>query len=152
MGTKGVICLAALLAVSFTAGCGGPGGEEGDGDGDDRREVAGAGAGGGGAVTGPTMRPGENCLGCHAFTAAGTVYADASGALGLAGAAVQLSDGQGRSVALTTNAAGNFFTSAALTAPLAVTVSAGGSSRSMQGARGSCNGCHTGGGTPRIHP
>lgn len=59
-----------------------------------------------------SMRPGENCLtsGCHtAFSAAGTVFASASGTTGLANATVVI-DGSLQRVEMSTNGAGNFWT------------------------------------------
>jgi hypothetical protein len=110
-----------------------------------------SGSGGGGS---PTMRPGEDCLGCHAeFTAAGTVYgADAS--QGLAGVTVRIDGTRQQNVTMTTNGAGNFYT----------TVDFGygpGATVTVQGASGqspyeltnrtfaACNSCHPAG--HRIH-
>jgi hypothetical protein len=93
--------------------------------------------GGGDGATGPLMRPGSDCLGCHAFAAAGTVFhADGTGA---AGVGVVVTVG-GTAHPLTTNAAGNFYLSAA------GTVSAASVSTftmpSGLGVTGHCNGCH----------
>ena len=59
---------------------------------------------------GPLMSPGQNCLACHGFTAAGTVYgsATAGSGSGLAGVTVELTDANQAVVTLTSNAAGNF--------------------------------------------
>ena len=99
---------------------------------------------------GATMCPGSNCLGCHGFKAAGTVFAP-DGTTAVANAAVTLVDKNGVTVTRTTNSAGNFYTSSALTFPLQqVTVSKGADTAQMTGVgAGSCNGCHDS--TFRIH-
>lgn len=93
-----------------------------------------------------TMRPGDDCLSCHGFRAAGTIYAAAAAGPceGIAGAAVTISDDQGHSVTATSNAAGNFFTSSTLVPPLHVSVTLGGDSVAMPGTaeHGRCNECH----------
>jgi hypothetical protein len=113
---------------------------------------------------GATMRPGSSCLasGCHAggehaFTAAGTIYGagDAAEGAGLAGVTVTLS-GSGRTAVLTTNAAGNFFTTQALGSSISVTVSGNGGTVSRPSHHGgACGGCHQPGnaqGAPaRVH-
>jgi len=103
---------------------------------------------------GRRRQPGEDCLGCHReFTAAGTVYgADAS--QGLAGVTVRIDGTRQQNVTLTTNSAGNFYT----------TVDFGygpGATVTVQGASGqspyeltnrsfaACNSCHPAG--RRIH-
>jgi hypothetical protein len=123
MRTTTALVLAACLGLSLSA-CGGDDGAEG-----------------------PTMRPGANCLACHGFTAAGTVYT--SGGAAASGVSVTIA-GASRSIPLTTNSAGNFYTSEAITFPANVTVGGGGAS--MTAARGDCNTCHSGAGTGRIHP
>lgn len=121
---------------------------------------AGGGSDGGGEDH-STMRPGEDCLasGCHAagsttttsFTAAGTVYAtlNAAAGAGVGGANVTITDGAHAPIVLTTNAAGNFFTTAAIAYPAAVTVAIGGTTRGMTATEGGCNRCH--GPTFRVH-
>lgn len=106
-----------------------------------------AGAGGGedsGGQTGPLMRPGQNCLCCHSFTAAGTVFTS-SGA-GANGVTVSIGG-----LTLTTNAAGNFFTSAPITFPASVSVQSANGLRAMpmQAPGGACSSCH-GAGTPQV--
>ena len=111
-----------------------------------------------------TMRPGANCLSCHAFGAAGTVYGrgDAAAGDGIAGVTVTLvGSGPGQTVTRTTNAAGNFYTTATLTPPLVVTLVAGGNTITVDhsgvaGAdapgAGGCASCHHPGGVkPRVH-
>jgi hypothetical protein len=106
-----------------------------------------------GAEGGPTMKPGENCLGCHngsgdapRFTAAGTVYgsADAPAGAGLSGVTVHLTGSRaGETVTLTTNSVGNFFTEATLTPTIAIELTSGTLSGSMAAASGgACASCH----------
>lgn len=107
------------------------------------------GCGGGGdddSDEGPLMRPGENCMACHAFTVAGTVYPSASSAAGagIAGVSVIVTDANGQETTLTTNTAGNFYTSARLAVPLrAVRLVRAGVTTAMGGAPGgACSTCH----------
>ena len=91
-----------LLAASITA-CGG---------GDD-------GEGGSQAL----MSPGENRMrsGCHRnFTVAGTVFpsANSPASAGIAGVSVVVTDATNAQFPLTSNAAGNFYTSQRMTLPL----------------------------------
>lgn len=112
---------------------------------------------------GGTMMPGSNCMSCHdgrgeapVFTAAGTVYpyGTAPDGAGLAGVAVTLT-GNGRTVTLVTNSAGNFFTSASLGASLSVAVSGnGGSTDRGVHHGGACASCHHAGSATapdRVH-
>jgi hypothetical protein len=91
---------------------------------------------------GPLMAAGQNCLGCHQFSAAGTVF---SGSAGLSGATVKIGG-----ATLTSNGAGNFFTGAGITFPAQVQVTSGGVTRTMTAPSGGCNGCH-GSSTAAIH-
>jgi hypothetical protein len=111
---------------------------------------------------GPTMRPGSDCLSCHApgseagrFTAAGTVFAGGSSTAGVAGAVVTIDPATGPTLTLTTNSVGNFYTSAPLTPPLAISVSHGGQTNAMQGGAsgGACGRCHAPAATAaaRVH-
>ncbi len=113
------------------------------------------------SAEGPTMRPGDNCLGCHdgatatAFTAAGTVYASATAAEGegIAGATVTIA-GATRTVSTDTNAAGNFFITDAFGFPATVKVTRNGTTRTMSTplTKGGCaasNLCHPAAG--RVH-
>ena len=94
------------------------------------------------------MRPGEDCLGCHGnFTLAGTVYAAATAAAdqGVAGIDVAVVPSSGPSFALTSNAAGNFYTTRTDFAfPVTVSVTDGLTTLAMPMAAdgGGCNGCH----------
>ena len=118
----------------------------------------------GGNSESPLMHPGVACIACHArsgdgvspsdhggapiFRVAGTVYPtghepnDCNGATGVA---VEVTDATGAMTTLPVNAAGNFFSSAALPAPIHVAVVAGGKRRAMSGSppTGDCNSCHT---------
>ncbi len=132
----------------------------------------GSGGGGGGGSSSATMRPGENCLasGCHAgsttttvFTAAGTVYASGSAAAdqGVGGVTVKITDVNhpvGSPITLTTNGAGNFYTSVPIDFPSAsVSLQSGSSTMGMSfsgagagnAAGGGCASCHVAGG--RVH-
>jgi hypothetical protein len=113
---------------------------------------------------GPTMSPGSDCLSCHTggdaprFTAAGTVYPAGDAASGIAGVTVTLTgSGGGQTVTLTTNSAGNFYTSAALTAPIDVVLDGNGGTVTMVNHNpGDCGSCHAppagnGGAPMRVH-
>lgn len=96
----------------------------------------------------PTMSPGSNCLACHAFTAAGTVFdsGDAPASGGVSGATVILTDSRSPTpvvVTLVTNATGNFYTGASLTMPLQVEIRYQGNVASMADASGACAACHS---------
>lgn len=126
--------LCALLVVVSFASCGGEGEEEGS----------------------ATMSPGSNCLDCHEFTAAGTVFnrGDAPASGGVSGATVTFTDSSSpspRVVSLVTNAVGNFYTSAPLAMPFQVQISYQGNVATMADASsGACSGCHSPG--TMIHP
>jgi len=91
---------------------------------------------------GPMMEPGSDCLECHGggearrWTVAGT--------WGGQGNQVALRDAAGKTVALRTNRAGNFWTAEPLAFPLSVSVN--GQAMPAAVADGSCNSCHGGGG------
>lgn len=108
------------------------------------------------------MSPGSDCLSCHGpggaatakFTAAGTVYTSASGTTPAAGIEVWIG---GVKVA-TTNAAGNFFTTAALGSTIGSisvnNLNDPNTKRTMAtvATTGSCNGCHAAGSVyGRVH-
>jgi hypothetical protein len=100
----------------------------------------------GGNDNGPEMRPGENCLSHHSFSAAGTVFKSAVSGTGdgLAGATVKIVDATGKQLSLTSNRVGNFYTQTPLAFPLAIEVAAAGAAQKMPAAtNGGCNGCHT---------
>ena len=96
---------------------------------------------------GPTMRPGENCNGCHGnFSAAGTVFpSDQAGAgEGINGVTVSLVDSNQKTVTLTSNSAGNFYASQAVAWPADITLTLGTRTAVMPKApNGACATCHT---------
>jgi hypothetical protein len=121
---------------------------------------------------GPLMRPGEDCVRCHRgnagalgptagraaargdgeddddgppWTAAGTLYASATGpASGVEGGHVTLTDASGRTIRLRTNQAGNFYTAESLAFPVRATVEVNGATVAMLApvTYGGCNACH----------
>lgn len=106
---------------------------------------------------GPLMKPGEDCMSCHAageeaashsWSVAGTVF-DASGA-GLKGAKIEITDGDSRVHVLTSNAAGNFYSAESMKAPFqSAALRFDGrnvfSPHEPGKLVGSCNACHTAG-------
>ena len=112
---------------------------------------------------GPEMMPGSDCLSCHTggepgrFTAAGTIYPGGTAGAGLGRETVtQTGSGGGQVVTLTTNAVGNFYTGAALTPPISVSLSGNGGSVDRPAHNGgACGACHqqgNGAGAPmRAH-
>lgn len=122
---------------------------------DETNEACGPGTCGG---EGGEMLPGADCLACHGgsgaggeedeeaprFTAAGTAFADMDGTGPLSGATVRITDADGAVVTLTTNAAGNFYTSQSLAFPIDAEVEANGSTSTMGSSVdvGGCNSCH----------
>ena len=99
-----------------------------------------------------TMRPGQDCLSCHkpggekTWTLAGTVFPTATSATnqGLSDATIQITDANSATVTLTSNSVGNFYTSNALTFPVAVEITHAGNTVNMNAApSGACNSCHT---------
>lgn len=155
------VAVAALLLVGCsttapvdTASCSsgsmytGGGGEEGDDDAVDTAAATDEEEGG------ATMSPGRDCISCHAsgegpdYTIAGTVmgaYDDIDDCNGVTDVTVTLTDADGVVTTLTTNAAGNFFSTAELVMPYTVELSAGGQTRAMSTAQsdGNCATCHT---------
>jgi hypothetical protein len=91
-----------------------------------------------------TMCPGADCLSCHGFKAAGTVFAGTTSSTPVSGATVTIVPASGGTVTTSTNSAGNFYTSSALTFPLTrVTITKGADSVQMNDVdAGGCNGCH----------
>lgn len=125
---------------------------------------------------GPRMRPGENCLGCHAdepvrsdatgpsgqkaptFTAAGTIHAGPSSKEGLAGVRVIFAGKDGGEVVVTSNEVGNFYTDLPILKSPGPRVEFQGRSAQMRSALpdiAACNACHdnppVGGAPGRIH-
>ncbi|HOU55247.1 MAG TPA: hypothetical protein PLQ97_15095 [Myxococcota bacterium] len=104
--------------------------------------------------TGPLMRPGENCMGCHTggraprWEVAGTVFecAQADRHEGVAGVDVVFRDANGTEVLrLTTNEAGNFYSKTDLPEGYRVSLVRGETVREMPftPTKGACNSCHT---------
>ena len=106
------------------------------------------------------MYPGRTCVSCHMtsygpnLTIAGTVYPSAhetDSCLGtnVAGASIIITDSNNRTVTLTPNSAGNFYSrTAAITPPYTVKLTYQGRERDMTGlvfspTNGDCNSCHT---------
>jgi len=101
------------------------------------------------------MFPGSSCGGCHGkghaprFGAAGTVFDSPSASDGRQDVGIGITDARGRSVHLTSNGAGNFYTEEDLLPPLQVSVTHGGVTTEMQDApSGDCNSCHSDEHTP----
>lgn len=101
-----------------------------------------------------TMNPGQDCIVCHAsgegptFTIAGTVmgaYADIDDCNGVADVTVTITDADGVVTTLTTNSAGNFYSTATLAMPYTAELSLGGQTRAMSTPQsdGDCASCHT---------
>ena len=101
----------------------------------------------GSGATGPSMRPGENCEGCHSFSVAGTVFSGdhASSEQGIGAVTINITDKNGKSLSLTSNSAGNFYTNSSMTPPLTVELVSGSTTRKMTGTAttGACAACHT---------
>ena len=103
-----------------------------------------------GVPEGPTHRPGQPCLVCHAddYSAAGTIYAVKGDSRGVAGAVVLLSDVNGATATATSNEVGNFFLSVDAwkpTYPIHAQVTIGDVTATMSsiiGRDGSCASCH----------
>ena len=108
---------------------------------------------GSGSTASTSHNAGRDCMGCHSFTVAGTVYR-AGGAAIAPGAVVRLTTapGGGGTVAatLTADGSGNFYTAVPVSfgTGLFVTASgAGGAVRAMAAppTTGACNRCHSDG-------
>lgn len=109
---------------------------------------------------GPTMMPGEDCLGCHSggeargWSFAGTVFTreDAAASDGVQGVTVIVTDANGKQVKVRSNEAGNFYSAERLTPPLRAALSRGGQVVEMEDTfqNGSCNTCHSWPPTPAF--
>src|SRR5271167_4544508 len=106
-----------LAGVATVSGCGGEQGSSG--------------------TAASSMAPGQDCAVCHEFTVAGTVFDSSGHGVG----AITVSVGE---VTLTSNAAGNFYTTSSLTFPASVHLAGVGVAKSMMSASpdGRCNRCH----------
>lgn len=100
----------------------------------------------------PLMNPGDNCMTCHngskapKWTVAGTVYSSPTDTalMGVSGVTVIITDATGKKETLTSNAAGNFYTKAALTFPISAELQRGTKSEmmGMKVSTGACASCH----------
>lgn len=99
---------------------------------------------------------GQNCIqGCHnhGFTLAGTLYTNATGNTGFAGATISITDNNGQQLELVVNSNGNFYTKQAIAFPVLVIASSCPSAvkMSLAAADGKCNTCHVGGTNDQMH-
>ena len=98
---------------------------------------------------GPTMSPGDICMGCHAFTIAGTVYPtvhETGYCYGInGGAQVVITPVCGTPITLEVNSAGNFYYTGTVRQPFTAKVVVNGKERLMVTPQtyGDCNSCHT---------
>ncbi|MEQ1564019.1 MAG: hypothetical protein ABMA64_00150 [Myxococcota bacterium] len=108
----------------------------------------------GGNEESPLMRPGGDCITCHAsdegpnFASAGTVmgeFDDEDDCNGVAGVTVRITDANDEVWEYVTNAAGNFFTNDDFATPYAAEVEFDGVVSQMLTAQtdGNCAACHT---------
>ena len=107
---------------------------------------------------GPQMMPGSDCMSCHssggaaiashAWTLAGTVFADPKSptAAPVQAAEVLVTDAAGKTLTIRTNGSGNFYSAEPLTFPVHVEVQDGSQRMAMVASPpvGSCNACHAG--------
>jgi len=98
---------------------------------------------------GPTMSPGDICMGCHGFTIAGTVYPtlhETGYCYGInGGAQVVITPVCGTPITLEVNSAGNFYYMGTVRQPFTAKVVVNGAERLMVTPQtyGDCNSCHT---------
>ncbi len=145
-------CVAAVLAgaVTLGSGCGGSNSETVSTD-----VCASGQRWTGGDEESELMHPGRDCIECHTregegpkYTVAGTVYAQANQAddcFGVTGVSVEVTDANKQVIQLTSNEAGNFFTTQQIAFPYTVKVLSGGKENKMVAAQGTgaCGSCHT---------
>jgi mono/diheme cytochrome c family protein len=109
------------------------------------------------------MYPGEACITCHTtnhgptLDFAGTVYptaheTDACSGVNVSGASIVVTDSTNKTVTVTPNSAGNFYSLIHITPPYTVKLTYQGRERDMTGlttaaTNGDCNSCHTMDGT-----
>lgn len=101
---------------------------------------------------------GKSCFdschnGNHGFTLAGTLYTNATGNTGFAGATLSFIDANDQMFDIVVNANGNFYTNRAIAFPVLVIASACPSAVKMEAAAatGNCNSCHVGGTSSQMH-
>ena len=109
----------------------------------------------GGDEESPLMHPGTDCIACHEdegegplYAVAGTVMgdlADPDDCYGVEGVTVRITDADAVVHELTTNAAGNFFSTAAVPGPFTVELELDGATSVMVTPQtdGACGACHT---------
>ena len=111
----------------------------------------------GGNRESPLMNPGTACIQCHdsgneapRFSIAGTVYPtvhepDLCNGSSAAGVQIVITGADGRTLTLSLNSAGNFFSQIAVALPYqaAVITAAGERAMTARQTSGDCNGCHT---------
>ena len=99
------------------------------------------------------MLPGSDCLACHSpggddeadrFSVGGTVFSDLDGGSLSQGVIVRVTDANGEVVEMTTNSAGNFYSSRDLEPPMTAEVEVGGRVERMatEISYGGCASCH----------
>lgn len=166
----GWVCVL-VVACEFEGGEGYEGGEGGEGGGggggggydtgtggdpscNSANENCGPGSCGG---EGGTMLPGSDCLSCHrsggaeeapTWYAGGTVFTDDLGSDGASGARIRITDSTGYTAELSSNSAGNFYTSHRLVPPLTAEVETNAGTLTMGETvnTGACDTCHSCGG------
>jgi hypothetical protein len=120
---------------------------------DDKTDV-----GGSSSATGKSHNSGKNCLECHSFITAGTIYNKAISSE-YSGAVVSLTseaNGEGTALAsITSDKNGNFYTSSSVSFGSGIYVGVAGTSGSVRYmsepiSNGACNSCHNGTITTRI--
>jgi hypothetical protein len=100
------------------------------------------------------MNSGQACLGCHVsggqassriFTAAGTLYASATGGGAVSGATVTITDSNNKKVTIVTGSDGNFYTTTSIAFPATVQASKCPDTQTMSAtlSKADCNSCHT---------
>jgi hypothetical protein len=103
-------------------------------------------------ATSPQMDPGQDCMQCHKgdiaplWTVSGTLFRDPASQpdAGLEDGQVLITDAAHRTLTLSTNGAGNFYTAETLQFPIRVQAQVGSRRMAMSSAvtNGSCNSCH----------
>lgn len=100
-----------------------------------------------------SMSPGDDCAACHSFSVAGTVMGaadDETNCDGVADVIVRITDAAGEVHELVSNGAGNVSTTEPIPGPYTAEVERDGVVVAMATPQtdGSCNACHTAGGSP----
>jgi hypothetical protein len=109
-----------------------------------------------GESVGPLMRPGTNCLRCHQssgsaarvpFSVGGTIFPkkDSTACSGVSGVTIQVTDKNGKSISLLSNAVGNFYSTEKMEPPLKMEAMLEGRTQVMPGTSptGGCALCHS---------